>query len=316
MSDAAPVPAIEVTGLVKRFNGVAAVDGVTFTVPPGEIFGFLGPNGAGKTTTIRMLAALLEPDGGEARIAGHSVWDAPEQVRAAIGFMPDDFGVYPGLRVDEYLDFFAAASRMPRAVRPGVLEAVLELTGLDAIRSKRVETLSRGMRQRLGLGRALVHEPQVLLLDEPASGLDPRARIEMRELLHELARMGKTILVSSHILTEMSELCTTIGIIERGRLLAAGTPAEILKAMTPARRIRITLLDRRDEAAELLRGITGVSDAEVIDHELRVVFDGEEAEIVRLLKPLTDGGFPVTAVVPESADLERIFLRVTKGELA
>jgi len=307
---------IHVDGLVKAFRNVRAVDAVSFTIPDGEIFGFIGPNGAGKTTTIRMLAALLEPDDGEAVVAGTSIWDDPERVRAAVGFMPDDFGVYPGLQVDEYLDFFAAASRVPRARRKGVVEDVLALTDLDVIRDKRVDALSRGMRQRLGLGRALVHDPQVLLLDEPASGLDPRARIEIRELLRELARMGKTILVSSHILTEMSELCTRIGIIERGRILAAGTPDEILATLTAGRRIRIKVARDVARAAELLQTVDGVTDVEVEGAEARALFEGADDQIHRLLKPLLDAGVPVMAVVPESADLERIFLRVTKGDLA
>jgi ABC-2 type transport system ATP-binding protein len=307
---------ITVAGLVKAWNGVPAVDGISFEIPAGEIFGFIGPNGAGKTTTIRMLAALLEPDGGDATLAGTSIWDDPEAVRATVGYMPDDFGVYPGLRVDEYLDFFAAASLVPRTRRRAVVEDVLALTDLAPIRGKQVETLSRGMRQRLGLGRALVHDPQVLLLDEPASGLDPRARIEIRELLRELARMGKTILLSSHILTEMSELCTRIGIIERGRLLAAGTPDEILRTLSAGRRIRIRLARDGARAAELLAAIDGVTDVELDGTEARALFDGADDQIHRLLKPLLDAGLPVVAVVPESADLERIFLRVTKGELA
>ena len=307
---------IQVAGLSKSWNGVPAVDAISFTIPAGEIFGFIGPNGAGKTTTIRMLAALLEPDGGEATVADVSIWDDPEGVRAAVGYMPDDFGVYPGLCVDEYLEFFAAASLVPRARRRAVVNDVLALTDLDGIRTKRVETLSRGMRQRLGLGRALVHDPKVLLLDEPASGLDPRARIEIRELLRGRARRGKTILLSSHILTEMSELCTRIGIIERGRLLAAGTPDEILRTLSAGRRIRIRLAAEVDRAAALLAGVDGVTDVEVEGAEARALFDGPDDQIQRLLRPLLDAGLPVTAVMPESADLERIFLRVTKGELA
>ena len=307
---------IAVERLTKVFGETRAVDGIDFEVAAGEVFGFIGPNGAGKTTTIRMLAALLEPDGGDARVAGHSVWDDPDAVRAAIGFVPDGFGVYPGLRVDEYIEVFASAYGLRGAHRRTIVEDVLALTDLIVIREKRVEALSRGMRQRLALGRALVHDPSVLLLDEPASGLDPRARIELRELLRELARMGKTILISSHILTEMSELCTRIGIIERGRMLAAGTPTEILRELTTGRRIRIRLAGRHDEAAAALAGIDGVTDVEVDGDELRALFEGEDVEIHRLLKPLVDAGMPVIAVTPESADLERIFLRVTKGELA
>ncbi len=307
---------IEARGLVKAFGGTRAVDGVSLDVGPGEIFGFIGPNGAGKTTTIRILATLLDPDEGEASVGGVSVRDDPEAVRHRIGYMPDEFGVYPGLRVDEYLDFFAAAYRLPRARRRTVVEDVLKLTDLDGIREKRVEALSRGMRQRLGLGKCLVHDPAVLLLDEPAAGLDPRARIEIRELLRELARMGKTILLSSHILTELSDLCTRVGIIEKGRILASGTPDEILRGLAASRTLRVRVADRLPEAAELLRGVSGVTNVEERDGEAIVLFDGEERDIHRLLRPLVERELPVVAVVPESRDLERIFLRVTKGEIA
>ena len=218
---------IEVSHFTKRYGEFVAVDDLSFAIGAGEIFGFIGPNGAGKSTTIRFLATLLRPTSGEGRIAGHSVVGDPMAVRRVIGFMPDDFGVYDGMKVWEFLDFFAVAYQIPRTQRRQIIGQVLELLDLTHKRDDYVNGLSKGMKQRLCLAKTLVHDPPVLILDEPASGLDPRARLEMKALLTELKGMGKTILVSSHILSELADFCTSIGIIERGKLLAAGSIQEI-----------------------------------------------------------------------------------------
>jgi len=219
---------IELANVTKRFGTHIAVDNLSLTIGPGEVFGFIGPNGAGKTTTMKILACLIAPDAGAASVCGYNVLTHQDQIRNCIGYMPDFLGYYEDLTADEYLQFFAAAFRIPRAKRRSVVDGVLELTDLNAKRDAPVESFSRGMQQRLGVARVLLHDPKVLLLDEPASGLDPRARIELRSLLTELRHMGKTLMVSSHILTELGEMSTSIGIIERGKLLFAGSMNEAL----------------------------------------------------------------------------------------
>src|SRR4051812_41791318 len=214
---------IKCHGLTKRFGSLTALDNLTIEIGPGEIFGFIGPNGAGKTTTMKILACLLKPDAGWAQVCGLNTATRADDIRRLIGYMPDFLGVYDDLTVDEYLQFFAAAFSIERRRRKAVIDSVLQLTDLTAKRHAMVDSLSRGMQQRLGVARVLLHEPAVLLLDEPASGLDPRARIELRELLLKLKRMGKCIMVSSHILTELAEMSSSIGIIERGTLLFAGS---------------------------------------------------------------------------------------------
>jgi ABC-2 type transport system ATP-binding protein len=243
---------VRTESLVKRYDGTLAVAGVDLTVDAGEIFGLVGPNGAGKTTTLRILATLLAPSAGTAEIAGMSVTRNPDQVRRVIGFMPDSFGVYDDMKVWEYLDFFARCYGIAPAARRRVITDLLELVDLAPKRHEYVQTLSRGMQQRLCLAHSLVHDPQVLLLDEPASGLDPRARVELRELLRELRAMGKTILISSHILPELEELCTSVAIIDRGQVLAQGRVAEIEKRLRFGAVLRVKLL-LEGEALEAAR---------------------------------------------------------------
>src|SRR3954454_20162681 len=260
---------IEVIHFTKRYGDFVAVDDLNLTIDRGEIFGFIGPNGAGKSTTIRFLSTLLRPTSGEGRVCGHSVVDDPMAVRRVIGFMPDDFGVYDGMKVWDSLDFFAVAYQIPIGQRRKIIGEVLELLDLTHKRDDYVNGLSKGMKQRLCLAKTLVHDPPVLILDEPASGLDPRARLEMKALLNELRRMGKTILISSHILSELADFCTSIGIIERGKLLAAGSIQDIQQQIRSHRVLKVHVLDETTVLAEsLLRQDTSVRIVESFDHTL------------------------------------------------
>jgi len=308
---------IRVEGLSKTYeNGTRALVDVSFHVAEGDIFAFIGPNGAGKTTTLRILATLLEATGGGARVGGEDVFRYPDRVRHIIGYMPDEFGVYQGVRVWEYLDFFAAAYRMPRAARRRAIEDVMTLTDLAPLRERMVEHLSKGMRQRLCLAKTLVHDPRVLILDEPAAGLDPRARIEFRALLGTLAGMGKTILISSHILTELREICGSCCIIEKGVILASGRVEEMTEALLPVRIIVVKLMDRAEEAAELLGKLPGVLSARADGRSVRVEFRGADADIHGLMKKLVGHDLPVIGLEEKERDMEALFMRITRGELA
>ncbi len=298
-----------------HFNGLRAVDDVTFTVPEGEVFGFIGPNGAGKTTTIRILATLQIPTAGRAWVDGHCVVNEPEAVRQTIGYMPDYYGVYDGVTVWEYLDFFAAAYRIPPSRRGATLRGVLELTDLGELRHRLVGVLSKWMKQRLCVAKTLIHDPKVLILDEPAAGLDPRARIELRELLKELARMGKTIFISSHILTELSDVCTTVGIIEQGKLLAAGSVDQITRGLSPIRRVVFEVAAGVAQAERLLLAEPDVAHVAVEGSRLRVELSAERGRIAELVRLLVTADVPVLNVSDDRRDLESVFLRVTKGEV-
>ncbi len=249
---------VETRNLTRNYGRFTALSDLNLQIERGSIHGFIGPNGAGKTTTMRILATLLEPSAGQAWVSGYEVTAHPYDVRRAIGYMPDFFGVYDNMKVWEYLDFFAASYNVPPEQRRGMIDDLLALVDLGAKRDNFVEDLSRGMKQRLCLARTLVHEPDLLILDEPASGLDPHARIELRELLKELRSLGKTILVSSHILSELAEMCTHVAIIERGRLLVNGRVEEILQALQPAREIYVRVLGRAQEAMDYLSKVPGV----------------------------------------------------------
>ena len=305
---------IEVSHFTKRYGDFVAVDDLTFSIGRGEIFGFIGPNGAGKSTTIRFLATLLRPTSGEGRIAGHSVVTDPMAVRRVIGFMPDDFGVYDGMKVWEFLDFFAVAYEIPRSQRKMIIGQVLELLDLTHKRDDYVNGLSKGMKQRLCLAKTLVHDPPVLILDEPASGLDPRARLEMKALLSELKGMGKTILVSSHILSELADFCTSIGIIERGKMLAAGGIQEIQRQLRAHRVLRVRVLDdTTDRAASILRGDSRCRTVEAFDHTLTAEFEGHETDLASLLGKLMAEGVGVHSFAEEALSLEEVFMMITKG---
>jgi ABC-2 type transport system ATP-binding protein len=306
---------IETRGLVKRYDDELAVAGIDLVVAPGEIYGLVGPNGAGKTTTMRILATLLAPTAGEAMVCGVGVTADPIEVRRRIGYMPDFYGVYDDMRVWEYLDFFARCYSVPAARRVGMIGELLEIVGLGDRRNSYVEALSRGMRQRLCLAHTLVHDPQLLILDEPASGLDPRARVEMREILRELSGMGKTILVSSHILPELAELCTSVGIMDHGRLLRSGRIDEIERSLRATALLRIEVLSDPAAAIEWLGTDERVGD--VLDvsgaglTRLDVPFDGSADEQATFLRSMIEAGHIVSSFSQSTSDLEEIFLKVT-----
>jgi ABC-2 type transport system ATP-binding protein len=251
---------VETRDLTRRYGSMVALDQLNLEIPQGAIFGFIGPNGAGKTTTMRILTTLLPPSGGEAWVAGHSVLKDPIGVRKVVGFMPDFFGVYDNMKVWEYLDFFGRSYGVAASRRAAMIGELLNLVDLGHKRDAFVMTLSRGMKQRLSLARTMIHDPALLILDEPASGLDPRARIELRELLKEMRALGKTVMISSHILTELAEMCTHIAIIERGRLLAAGDVQTILRSLQPHRTLELRVLDGAERAEALLRDYPGILD--------------------------------------------------------
>ena len=301
--------------LTKVYGSRTALEEVSFEVPEGEIFGFVGPNGAGKTTTLRILAALLEPTSGRASIDGADVAKEPGQVHSRIGYMPDFFGVYDQLTVIEYLDFYAACYRQPKQRRTKIVNDLLELIGLTERRDQAVDTLSRGLKQRLCLARALVHDPVVLLLDEPASGLDPRARVEMREILRELRRMGKTIVISSHILPELTELCTMIGIIDHGRMRATGPVGEVIQKLSAGRRVRITVVGDQEAAVAILGPLAAVREVEIANGTIEATYEGDESTAAEILHALTSEGIRVSAFSPLDGGLEEAFMRVTSEEV-
>ncbi len=308
---------IETQGLTKQYGKLTALKGLDLVVEEGAVFGFVGPNGAGKTTTMRILATLLRPTAGEAWVAGHSVLKNRRAVRRAIGYMPDFFGVYGDMKVWEYLDFFAACYEIPAETRARLADDLLALVDLAHRRDDYVDALSRGMKQRLCLARSLAHDPQILILDEPASGLDPRARVEIRELLRELQLMGKTIFVSSHILSEIQEVCTHIGIIEAGELVAMGTLSEMRQRIRAQCIVRLTLVERLEDAQTWLAARPDVLDVELVtengERYLLITMSGRDESLSEFLSELVNAGFPVVGFQEEDGDLEDVFMRLTKG---
>jgi ABC-2 type transport system ATP-binding protein len=303
---------IETAGLAKSYGTFEALRGIDLQVNEGDVYGFIGPNGAGKTTTIRILTTLLEPTKGKATVAGLDVWSDREEIRGIIGYMPDNFGVYRDMTVSEYLQFFAAAYGVPTADRTSLVGGLLELTDLAGKRDALIDNLSRGMQQRLGLARTLVHDPKVLILDEPASGLDPRARIEIREILRALQRMGKTILLSSHILPELQTLCTRIGILERGELVAQGTVAEVVAKA--GRDAEVGLKTTDDARAQVVvQEVPGVLGAEVDEDggvKLRVAAD---LDLAAITERLGSRGIWTRHLDRRDPSLEEVFMALTKG---
>jgi len=304
---------IETRGLTKYYGPLAALTDLSLQIDEGEIFGFIGPNGAGKTTTMRILATLLEPTRGKALIDGLDVGKNGLKVRRVVGYMPDFMGVYDDLKVYEYLEFFAAAFGLDRSKRKAVIGDVLELTDLTVKRSSAVDGLSRGMQQRLQLARVLVHDPKVLILDEPASGLDPRARIEIRELLCELKRMGKTIMISSHILSELEEMCDNVGIIESGKLIFSGTMAEISARMGLTLTFRVRVTGDAEAAANVLGSLPEIADVRMTSDGFDVTLaDGVPGDGL-IARTLVHAGIDVLAIVPKQLKLDDAFLQLTKG---
>jgi len=304
---------IETQGLTKRYGKFEALSDLTLTIEDGDIFGFIGPNGAGKTTTIRILSTLLRPTAGVAKVCDIDVTRDPYRVKEVLGFMPDSFGVYEGMRLREYLDFFGAAYRIPRKKRQGIIDDVLQLTDLTSRADDFVSAFSRGLKQRCCLAKTLLHDPKVLLLDEPASGLDPRARIELRELLKALRDMGKTILISSHILSELGDLCNKVGIIERGKLLACGDYREILRNLRQERVLRLEVLEGADQAEAILQSLEGVRNVERSGKEFHIEAAIAPESLAALHRRLLESGVEVLFLEQRQATLEDFFLEITKG---
>ncbi len=304
---------IELKHFTKVYGDFTAVSNLNLKIGAGEMFGFIGPNGAGKSTTIRFLATLLRATHGEGVVNGHSVTRDPIGVRKSVGYMPDNFGVYDGMKVWEFLDFFAVAYQIPRSRRKAVIGDVLELLDLTHKRDDFVNGLSRGMKQRLCLAKTLVHDPPVLILDEPASGLDPRARLEVKALLKELRSMGKTILISSHILTELADCCTSIGIIERGQLLLHGPIETVYRKIQRNRQIEVRFSGNPDAGVSLIRSDPRVRDVQSNTRSCTVEMDGEEADVQRLLRQLVAADCGLVAFSEKEPTLEDVFMMVTKG---
>lgn len=309
---------IEVRGITKSFGDLKAVDDVSLEVAAGEVYGFIGPNGAGKSTTMKILACLLTPDEGKAFVNGHDVTKEGDTIRRILGYMPDVLGVYDDLTVEEYLHFFASAFHIPRKSRRATIDGVLELTDLTDKKKSMVDSLSRGMKQRLGVARVLVHDPKVLLLDEPASGLDPRARIEMRELLTELARMGKALIVSSHILSELAEMSTSIGIIEKGKLLYSGSINDAYARMGVGDRVRVKLEKSEADLEHVRSTISAderIAQAALEDGALVVTLAPGQDSHHFLIEMLIARGVRIASFTPIAPRLEDAFMTLTKGHV-
>jgi ABC-2 type transport system ATP-binding protein len=304
---------IETRDLTKKYGELFAIKSIDLNLSRGDLFGFIGPNGSGKTTTMRILATLLNPTWGEAYVGGYSIYTRPKEIRRLIGYMPDQFGVYDDMKVIEYLEFFAAAYRIRGPKRRQVCDEVLDLVELGYKREALVTSLSRGMTQRLGLARVLLHDPQVLLLDEPASGLDPRARIEIRQLLKRLGTMGKTIMVSSHILPELADICNKIGIIERGELIVNATVADVMKQVRRQTVLNIGVAGDRDAAARLLEGHDLVDRVDPGDKYLTVTLTDGQQDYSDLATLLVSAGHKLTLLREEELNLETAFMALTKG---
>ncbi|WP_110933720.1 ABC transporter ATP-binding protein [Paenibacillus bouchesdurhonensis] len=307
---------IEIRNLTKTYGSFEALKSVNISISKGTVFGFVGPNGAGKSTTMSILATLLLPTSGTATVGGFEVTEQPHEVRKRIGYMPDFFGVYDQFRTTEYLHFYGASYGIPRPDREKLIPQLLELVNLSDKQNAYVDSLSRGMKQRLCLARCLVHDPDVLILDEPASGLDPRARIEMREILKELKLMGKTIIISSHILPELAEMVDEIGVIEHGEMVAQGKVADIQNRLRVKRVLHIRVMERGDELANMLRDELHVTQVLSDSTGVHVHFSGGDAEQAELLNKVIGAGYGVVSFHEAQTNLEDVFLEITKGGAA
>lgn len=306
-------PVIETHDLTKKYGEMFAIRAIDLTLDEGDLFGFIGPNGAGKTTTMRIIATLLNPTWGEAYVCGNSIYTKPREIRRLVGYMPDFFGVYDDMRVIEYLEFFAAAYRIKGPRRREVCNEMLEIVDLDFKRDAYANTLSRGQTQRLGLARTLLHDPQVLLLDEPLSGLDPRARIEMRNLLRRLGQMGKTIIVSSHILPELADICNKIGIIDRGVMTVNAAVSDVMKQVRERTVLNIAVKGDVDSAARLLEQHDSVDWVDVRDGQTVVTLNADVDDYSDLPDMLVRNGCRITLFQEEQVSLESAFMALTKG---
>ena len=304
---------IKTVNLTKRYGSLVALSNLNLEIGEGDCFGFIGPNGAGKTTTIKILATLLQPTWGEARICDFVVGYQSRQIRPLIGYVPDYFGAYEDMVVQEYLEFFAAAYNINGSARNKIVADVLELTDLGYKKDALVDGLSRGMKQRLSIARVLVHDPKLLLLDEPAGNLDPRARIEMRELLKELRRMGKTILISSHILPELADLCNTVGIIERGELLYSGPVSDIVRRARTGTTVHISVAANTEQAAAMLATLEPVQSADIENEVIVVALKTGMTDYTFIARQLIGAGYAITMLREEEVNLETAFMRLTKG---
>ncbi|HUR44307.1 MAG TPA: ABC transporter ATP-binding protein [Candidatus Saccharimonadales bacterium] len=311
---APPIPAVQTVGLTRSYGNMIALNNLDLTINRGDLFGFIGSNGAGKTTTLRILATFLTPTAGQAFVLGHDVVRDADAVRHVIGYMPDFFGVYKDMEVTEYLDFFGACYKIPTAQREKTVNDVLELVGLSEKKGALIGALSRGMQQRLGLARVLIHDPALLLLDEPASGLDPRARIEMMAILQELQRMGKTIIISSHILSELQTLCNRVAIIEKGKLIYSGPVQGVRDQMSSGRIVWVKVASDQGQAIELLKGRPEVTQAEAVDGQVKVTLVDHETDHSVIADVLVRGGARLLQLREDELGLEEVFMRVTRGE--
>jgi len=304
---------IETRNLTKRYGDLIAANQITISLQDGDVFGFIGPNGSGKTTTMRMIATLLNPDYGEAYVCGKSIYTDAREIRRLVGFMPDFFGVYDDMTVTEYLEFFAATYRIDGPARRKVVEEKLELVDMGYKRDAMVNQLSRGQTQRIGLARVLLHEPQVLLLDEPASGLDPRVRIEIRSLIKRLGELNKTIIVSSHILPELADICTRVGIIEKGNMIVDASVEEVMRRARQRILLQIRVKDRTDEAARLLESHDGVEKLDIKNAMIEATLKKEIEDYSFIPTLLIEAGFQMTLFREEEVNLETAFMQLTQG---
>ena len=304
---------IKTENLTKKYGEMFAIKSINLDLDQGDLFGFIGPNGAGKTTTMRIIATLLEPSWGEAYVCGHSIYNQPKEIRRLVGYMPDFFGVYDDMKVIEYLEFFAAAYRIKGAARRRKCDEMLETVDLDFKRDAFANTLSRGQTQRLGLARVLLHDPQVLLLDEPLSGLDPRARIEMRNLMRRLGTMGKTVVVSSHILPELADICNKIGIIDKGELKVSAEVTEVMNQVREQTVLHIGVDDKLESAMALLQKNERVSTVEHGDGHMVVTLTSQTEDYSQIAEELISGGFGLRLFREEEVSLESAFMTLTKG---
>src|SRR5438876_2929879 len=308
------VPAVQTFALTRLYGSMIALDSLDLTIHRGDLFGFIGSNGAGKTTTLRILSTFLAPSAGTAQVLGHDVARDADAVRHVIGYMPDFFGVYKDMEVTEYLDFFGACYKIPSSQREKTVNDVLELVGLSEKKGALIGALSRGMQQRLGLARVLIHDPAVLLLDEPASGLDPRARIEMMAILQELQKMGKTIIISSHILSELETLCNRVAIIEKGQLIYTGPAQGVRDQMATGRVFWVRIFGDEARAIELLKARREISQVEPADGRLKVTLNDHDTDPGCVADTLVHGGVKLIGLEEEELGLEEVFMRVTRGE--